>query len=169
MRALTVRQPYAEAIALADTFFLGDWAKLSENRTRAPPIALIGQEIAIHAGKAHLDEDEAITVGKMLFNNLPDQRRVKLVRDAYTKGQWYSRLYEGMGKILCVATLAGVAWSKGELSPQQQRWWKGDCAWKLENVRTLHRPISCRGQLGLWEVPDAELGQLRMQIPARAA
>ncbi len=169
MRGLTVRQPFAEAIALADTFFLGDWAKLSENRSRPPPVDLIGEEIAIHAGKAHIDEDEAVTVGKMLFNKLPDQLRVKLVRDAYTKGQWYHRLIEGQGKILCVATLAGIAWSKDELSPKQQRWWIGDCAWKLENVRTLHRPIACRGQLGLWSLPDDVLGQLRMQVPARAA
>ncbi len=169
LRALTVRQPWAEAISLADDIFLGDWAKLSENRTRPPPVAMIGQEIAIHAGKAALDEDEAVEVGKMLFNKLPDRLRVKLVRDAYTKGQWYYRLHEGMGKILCVATIAGVAWSKAELSPAQQRWWKGDVAWKLKDVRTLHRPISCKGQLGLWEVPDDVLGQLRMQIPARAA
>lgn len=165
MKAITIWQPYAEAIALADDHLLGDWAKRTENRDWSPPVDLFGQEIAIHAAKRDFDEDDAETVGKMLFSGLPDQLRVRLVRDSYTRGQWYARLREGMGKILCVATLVGVAHSPAELSEQQRRWWVGDVGWKLEGIRGLQRPIFIRGQQGLWDVPAAELGQLRMQVP----
>lgn len=49
MHALTIIQPWAWAVAHA--------GKDVENRTWAPPAALIGQDIAIHAGKAPVDEE----------------------------------------------------------------------------------------------------------------
>ncbi len=165
MKGITIWQPWAEAISLADDFLLGDWSKRTENRDWCPPVNLIGQEIAIHAAKRDFDEDDAEVVGKMLFNQMPDQLRARLVRDSYTRGQWYAKLREGMGHILCVATLAGVASSPKELSEQQRRWWVGDYGWRLERVRALPRPVLCRGMQGLWDVPREELGQLRMQIP----
>jgi hypothetical protein len=51
--ALTVKQPWAQAIAR--------FGKDVENRTRRPPARLIGQRIAIHAGRAD-DEMEAMAL-----------------------------------------------------------------------------------------------------------
>jgi hypothetical protein len=54
LRALTVRQPWASAIAYG--------SKRVENRTYAFPRGLAGLMIAIHAGKGH-DPDAALPIG----------------------------------------------------------------------------------------------------------
>lgn len=46
MKALTLLNPWAQAIAY--------WGKDVENRTWAPPASLVGERIAIHAGKLPL-------------------------------------------------------------------------------------------------------------------
>lgn len=162
---ITIHQPFAYAIALGDELLIGALiAKLTENRGWAPPEKYIGADLAIHASKADFDEEEAEEVGHMLFDNLPDERKV-LFEWVFTQGQWFAKLRAGMGKILCVAKLAGVASTRAELDAEQRRWWKGPVGWKLEHVRSLPRPVPCRGKQCLWVVPEYELGQVRQQVP----
>jgi hypothetical protein len=50
LRALTIHQPWAWAIAHA--------GKRIENRTWKPPVSLVGSHLAIHAGKVFSDDGE---------------------------------------------------------------------------------------------------------------
>uniref|UniRef100_UPI003F49AB5A hypothetical protein n=1 Tax=Streptomyces sp. CA-141956 TaxID=3240051 RepID=UPI003F49AB5A len=64
MRALTVRQPYADAIIWG--------AKRCENRSRPLPAAHLGTTILIHAGKEpHASKVTAAHLGR---NHAPDAR-----------------------------------------------------------------------------------------------
>lgn len=164
MKALTIWQPYAVAIQLADTLQLGELGKMVENRDWEPPQQLIGQDIAIHAAKRDFDEDEAREVGHLLFDKLPLEKQ-QLFQYVFTQGQWFSKLRAGMGRILCVAKLEGLASTRAELDQSQRRWWVGDVGWKLTHIRALVRPVLCRGMQGLWDVPKDELAELRKQVP----
>lgn len=143
MRALTVKQPWADAIAHGP--------KRIENRARPIPQAHVGTTILIHAG-AQADRqansfDPGGPYGQMFLN-----LRSKI-------GQ--------RGAIVAVATLASCHQDTGCCRP-----WGFPHAWHwvLEDVRPVpHPPRPVRGQLGLWTVPDDVLAavQRKMYITER--
>ena len=120
MRALTLWQPWASWIIYADKRF--------ENRPWRPPRQIIGQRIAIHAGRRF---DKSATYHGV-------QKYI---------GEW--RL--DRGAIIGSAVVVGVltAGSAGAKDP----WFFGPYGWELEDVRDLQNPIPYRGMLGLWRVP----------------
>lgn len=133
MRALTIRQPWLHAIT--------DLDKRVENRTWRPPYSILGQRIALHAG---------------------------LTADPPGIG-W---IYRISGKIVTerldygaiVATAVVIGWvdssGEGEIHHpalsyiKDNKWFTGPIGWILDNIVKLQEPVSCRGQLGLWKIPE---------------
>lgn len=123
MKALTIKQPWAWAI------FNG---KDCENRTWEPPKDMIGELIAIHAGKGWDDDDSfSSTFIKSLTG--VDVYQIPIT----------------FGAIVGVARIAGVrTLEDGPVSP----WFFGPFGWMLTEQREIE-PIPCRGALGLWNLP----------------
>lgn len=161
MRAITVQQPYAWAIATG--------AKDVENRVRSVPwAAAVGQRVAVHAGKTWYDgaehDSRIIEIGK---------RRARLPGYAAMRAA---------GAVVAVATLAGVHWHTRCPAPPigRQRLvdarptaagypslcsaWAEPGAWHLvwEDTVALPEPVPARGFQGLWSLPaDVELAVAR--------
>lgn len=128
MRALSVRQPWAAAIA-----HLG---KDVENRTRATSHRGL---VAIHAAKADVDD--------------PDYA-LDLIGDIAGCSFRDVLAHDVRGHIVAVADLTGChQCSAGPVcSPWAQ---PGQWHWQLANIRPLPAPIPVqRGWLGLWHLPE---------------
>lgn len=131
MKALTLWQPWSWAIAHA--------GKRIENRTWKPPRWIIGQRIAIHAGKTLdldacelLEYEDGVQLPEMYFHD-PQKAFVQMAVEstAIVKG-W----------------TAGI----GDDHPQH-RWFCGPIGWVFEDVVLAPPLISCRGRQGLWDLP----------------
>lgn len=154
MRAITIQQPYAFAIAVG--------AKPVENRGRSIPWrAAVGERVAIHAGKTWYDGAE--------FDDRFD--------DLLVDGAMPDVPAAALGAVVAVATLAGVHWGGAcRFTPvERQRTvdtesllpvrpglcsaWAEPDAWHLvwQDVRPLLEPVPTRGFQGLWTVPDGVL------------
>jgi len=125
--ALTVWQPWAALIV--------EGPKDVENRRKHPPRFLLGQTIAIHAGKTFDDAAEAFA------------------RSIWPRGGHYPRLstLEARGAIVGVATIADVCppgQSCGDWHVPEQ------FGLMLANRRALQTPVPCRGMPGYWLMPD---------------
>lgn len=122
MKALTLIQPWAWAVER-----LG---KRVENRTWSPPRSVLGQRIAIHAGKK--------------FDSL----------DA----QWLAANFGvreidcAHGAIVATAVLERVVNSADQLTEDQRVWFFGPLGWVLADVQPV-ADVACRGAQGLWEIP----------------
>jgi hypothetical protein len=138
VRVLTVHDPYASAIARG--------LKSVENRKRQPPSTVtIPFEMAIHAS-------------------------VKRPTDALI--HHVSKLWPGLSRKICdgfspghvIAVVDVVGWfpHPGYLSPVG--WVVGPCCWRLENAVALSDPVPCRGQQGLWTLPDGVETRVLEQI-----
>lgn len=125
MKALTLKQPWAWAVAHA--------GKDVENRTWKPPQSVIGQRIAIHAGKAW-DHDGDLTL-------------CRLVDGPYLQGPGTVTY----GAIVAVATVKGVVF--GGIAWFYHWFTGGPYGWFLTDVIALPEPIPCKGAQGLWNVP----------------
>jgi hypothetical protein len=142
MRALTIRQPWASAIVHGP--------KRVENRKRRPPQKAIGQRFAIHAGAA-----------------VPSLQLLLQVQELWPELPWpFLPSQLDLGSVIGVATLEGVVpASEAFFIPQHRGWVTGPWCWMLEGVESIPEPVPCRGQLGLWTLPDdvetRVLGQLR--------
>lgn len=131
MRALSLMQPWATAIAL----------ELKRWETRSWPCALRGQ-ICIHAAKGFpkwakefaQEQAEAYAIRELLPENLP------------------------LGKIVCVADIAGCRQTEiaiRELGELEQGWGdyaEGRYCFRLENIIKLPKPVLVTGALGFWRV-----------------
>lgn len=137
LRALTLKCPWAWAVVTA-------LAKDVENRRWAPPRAMVGRRIAIHAGKG-----PAVDGGKPWAEFLEAidwmGKAGVLGRDPLAPGK-IERMRAGSA-IVALATLGEPVTSSA--SP----WFVGPFGWPLLNVRALRRPVPCSGAQGLWTVP----------------
>lgn len=142
MKALTLKQPWAWAVARA--------GKDVENRTWKPPASIIGQRIAIHAGKTW-DRDGDLAL---------------------------CHLVEGFGHPgpadLTYGAIVAVATVKGFMGPELGaarwilHWFNGaPYAWLLADVITLPEPIPCKGNQGLWTVPPDIEAEIERQINSK--
>lgn len=156
MRALTLWQPWAHAIA-----HLG---KRVENRPWPPPREMIGKRIAIHAGARY----------EVTEWSFPDRVRVPPRSETPLKA------------IVCVATIVGYRDERKRRDRDDARaaqramfdatrrdanvvsvgraqgvdlsrdaWWIGPVGWLLDDVVALGEPVPCSGSLKLWELPVA--------------
>lgn len=125
MKAITLWQPWAWCIAHND--------KRIENRGWAPPARIIGERIAIHAGKK-FDQEVA---DHLLRNGVIVPEEVAL------------------GAFVATAMVTGYATTALDAKRADQSfWWQGPYGWHLEAVVTLPEPLQCKGAQGLWTVPD---------------
>lgn len=138
MKALTLIQPWAWAVAHA--------RKNIENRTWPPPKGIIGQRIAIHAGKKL---DKAVVAHWGRFAGLiPVDVPTEFVA----------------GAVVAVATVGGTFYDRREVPANP--WFSGPIGWHLACVKALQTPIPCRGAQGLWTLPlEVEL-EIRRQLEA---
>lgn len=160
MRGLTVKQPWAYAV-----LHLG---KRVENRPLHPPPYLLGQRIAIHAGKSWARKaldwmrerglvPEALdaTLDKLTLTSSAIVGTALLVGWA-EKGAGYEydaddHKSEGLTREQAIAALDSA-------------WYMGQVALVLDDVRPLAVPVPCRGQLGFWNLPaEVEAAVLRQE------
>jgi len=154
MRAITVQQPWAFAIATG--------AKTVENRTRRTPWHIaVGQQVAIHAGKAW--DSTAVH----------DERLIAAAKAAghlFVVEELDPAAYE-YGAVLAVADVAGVHLGVSRPGGCRCSWnqWAEPGAWHLvlRGVQRLSRPVPSRGYQGLWSLPHDVEAQVRAQ-PAKA-
>lgn len=127
MRALTLWRPWPHSILRGD--------KRIENRPWPCPKALIGQLIAIHAGKKWDAARELDILEELDLDEWPPEA-----------------LAEG---IVGVARVVDVVRTEAELDGMglSAKWFFGPFGWVLADVRALKEPIPIRGAQGLWRVP----------------
>jgi hypothetical protein len=129
LHALTLIQPWAWAIAYA--------GKDVENRSWHPPRWLVGNHLAIHAGKK-IDEES--------IEMLAIELELAVPRPIVT------------GAIVAVARVLGDFESADTLLatrryPGGTPWYvEGAIGWMLDDVVAIE-PVPCRGAQGLWPVP----------------
>lgn len=144
MRALTVRQPYSDAIAFG--------AKRVENRTRPLPRKHIGVPVLLHAGKD--PHDSGITAADLAKATWCDI------------GQWT----DTRSAILAVIRFKGShrcadvhwcckPWGQVETTQHPEVW-----HWEIEHVERLAEPVPATGALSFWTPKDNVLDAVRAQI-----
>ena len=135
MKAITLHQPWASLIA--------DGRKTIETRSWPPPRALVGERIAIHAG-----------------------RKV----DMPLSEKWFPGESVPRGSIVCTARIVEIACVKSGLEPWQTlAWWHGRRVfervpedefgdfslgrylWKLAAVEAVSPVVHVIGRQGLWD------------------
>lgn len=137
--ALTMIQPWATAIVSA--------GKDVENRPWAPPTRVIGTHIAIHAG-AKLD--------RVALGALAARTDLPITFDVASPPVERA--------IVGIARVAGFIRRRGDIYEGDattahagllSRWRDPDALvyWLLDDPIAFERPITCRGQQGLWPLP----------------
>ncbi len=148
LRALTVRQPYAWAIASG--------YKLVENRPR--PLSYRGL-LAIHAAKGfNTDDRDRID---------PVAERAGVLRGTVAEGA------EVRGAVVAVAQLVGMCSEARRYSASRPlacgcgRWAaNGWYHLLLAEVHALPEPVACKGALSLWRLPREAVSAVVAQVPA---
>jgi len=125
MKAISIMQPWLFAICRM--------GKQIENRTWAPSPMLIGQRIALHAGKK---EDDALPV------------------PGYSAGNGAGTF----SSVIAVATLAEIVRTKRRAAELgQERWWvdrPSNVGHLFADIVELPRPvIGVSGSLSYWQLP----------------
>jgi len=154
VKALSLLQPWAWAVVNPAT------RKRVENRTWAPPRAMIGREFLLHASRGggaayHREAAKFIRRASGGAAEVPPRRDLP------------------RGAIVGVARLVGYAsrerdgawegesrWREVVGSP----WFVGPHGWLLSDVRPLPH-VEVAGHLGFFEVPDAALVALTLAAP----
>ena len=134
MKAITVRQPFADAIIQP-----GDKPKRTENRGNALPAQCIGVPVLLHAAKAEF-RNAVLCRGR----DWPDQRGVILGAIRFTG----SHQANTKGPLCC----APWGWPDA---------WHWDIA---TDVVRLDQPVPAVGFLGFWTPDEVALTAVRRQI-----
>lgn len=133
MKAITVKQPWAELIARGD--------KAVENRTWCTKWR---GALAIHAGLQDCESDMAACW----------LARVVTPYQSYSCKQLGVMLYGSRGAIVAVCTLVDCVRLR-HVPARHHVFAVGPWCWILSHVRRVHIP-GVRGRQGLFEVPDIE-------------
>lgn len=137
--ALTVLQPWAWALAKG--------LKPVENRTWAPPVALAGRYLAIHAGK-RIDEE-----GTSSFRTIIREPAVRTRLEAVHGTGELTLAMMPTGAIVAVGRLVGMVTREEQLPPDAAPWFCGPVGWLFADVREIEPAVPCRGAQKLWTVP----------------
>lgn len=135
MRGLTLWQPWAWAV--------GCGLKRVENRSWPPPASMLGQTIAIHAGK-RWDAASAERLADGLVDMFDGSEELPSMP---------SRETAVFGAVIATARIADVVRSDRDVAADQRRWFFGPYGWLLDSVVPVVDPVSCRGYQGLWALP----------------
>jgi hypothetical protein len=139
MKALTILQPFSHLIVTG--------VKWVENRTWKPPENLVGQRIAIHAGKSR-----------------------EMLADGYFEEPGDAERYPDMafGAFEGTALLWGYETDKLIKDGKFDKEWPalrthehvhGPWCWIFKDVIRFIGPVDCPGKQGLWDVPEHVLAE----------
>lgn len=159
-RAITLTCPWGYAFR--------ELGKNIENRTWRPPDALLGQPIAIHAGKA--------PTSARAWEEIEDA--LEGMESAGIKIDWpikVRQLTEQSSAIVVVGTLAGwfrdaSTWKTADkllprLSEIASPWKSEDSyGWIIRDRVVLPTPVPCKGAQGLWTIPQDVREAIGMQL-----
>jgi hypothetical protein len=140
-------------------------AKSVENRSWAPPKALVGTRFAIHAGQ-RFDDESAERIAEM-----------------YQRGPLKENPLAVATGIIGTVTLWGWVHSTESIFPDNRDlldhggrltreqalrvirspWFAGPYGWVLAERQLLRTPVECRGMQKLWRVPDDALVKMKAQ------
>ncbi|MFF9118324.1 hypothetical protein ACF09Y_22440 [Streptomyces massasporeus] len=145
MKALTVRQPYADAIASG--------AKPIENRSKPLPVKYIGVPVLLHAGAAHhasgITAVDLARITGARTHTWPDTRSAILAvirfggfHLADSNAHWCCR-----------------PWGQVPTRVQPEVW-----HWEIREVTCLAEPVPASGALGFWTPDDDVLAAVQRQI-----
>lgn len=180
MLGLTVWQPWASLIVGSpptDGCSGAPPQKAIENRGKRPWPSVVGQRIAIHAGK-HMDRDTLDT-----YYDIFKAKMFGPVVAPYATPKAFPR-----GAIVGVATLEravgplqpsifyetrlddvpAATIASWELDADDLRWFTGPFGWVLCDRQHLPESVPCSGSQGFWTLPDDIERAVTAQI-ARAA
>ena len=138
MKALTLHRPWAGLIAAR--------VKDLENRNWPPPASLIGQRLAIHAGKRWDNEGAGWAWGLLERAGWSDHDLGELFDACEPEG------------IVALVTVGAPVTASA--SP----WFIGRYGWPMLDVVRLPEPIPCRGAQRLWTVPDDVAARVLAQV-----
>ncbi|HEX4954775.1 MAG TPA: hypothetical protein VF017_15390 [Thermoanaerobaculia bacterium] len=134
MNALSITQPWAWAIARG--------GKLLENRDWRPPTWAVGQLLAIHATR----EVDGLAVESLLSHGYAVPAELPT------------------SAVVAIARLTGCTTRRPPVGHPQRRWFMGRYAWQLAGVLALPRPVPCRGQLSVWQLPPEVEARVREEL-----
>lgn len=151
--------------------------KLLENRGWSPPEGLVGERIALHAGRA--------IGGSMGGGNGGSVRAHEWLAPVALEAGWdvdlltrpghfrwrragdpatpWQEVRIPLGAIVCTVRLTASTTSS------TRKWaMRGQVHWEVDDVRILRRPILCGGKQGLWDVPAEHAADLEDTLPVDA-
>ena len=157
MKAISLTQPWASLIAFGEK----RWETRSWSTTYRGEIA-----IAASAGFG--------PIGKTGFRLLCMEHPFDKVLARHARG---GQVELPLGKIVAVARVVRVVrteewkflWRTEKITAAEHEGSFGGYepnrfAWELEDVRTLARPVPCKGALSLWDVPSDVEREVRAQL-----
>lgn len=145
MRALTIWQPWASAVATCH--------RPLENRPWPPPRNLIGRPFALHAGK-RWDDDATLCRNLGIDDSLLESRGAVIC-------------IATIDRVIIPDALPGTAEHVDTLTAEERRWYSGAYGWIFRDVLRLREPVPCRGFQHLWTLPPAIEAAVVTQIPTR--
>lgn len=158
MKALTLMQPWASAVLV-----LG---KDVENRPWSPSDSMVGQRIAIHAGKKFDDCDVWGLLAKQ-----PTWQREAISNAICVRGAILGTV-ELVGWVRFPTAgrrLSSVGLNEDQVAGVVASRWRAQeapCAWLLREPRVLPEPIPWGGALSLWNVPPHIEAQVNASLRA---
>jgi len=152
MHALSIRQPWATAIALG--------LKDIENRTWPPYDGAIGQLVALHAART-IDDAGAPRCRQLALRTF--HQRGQQPHFPFTTADVNPVTYP-TGCIIAVARLVRV------ITDSKSPWFEKDhYGWVFEDPTPI-RPIQTSGRLGLWQLPpgvESEILRRMAEVQAK--
>lgn len=140
LKALTLIRPWDEPVV--------EGVKTFENRTWIPPEIILGQHIAIHAGKKY--DREAAGEIEELFGLLPmyesDRVRAGAVVGVVKVVGYVQVKPQGIGY-----TFPPIDQVEADVIFQNE-WLSGPYGWMLADAVSI-APVKCKGSQGLWTLP----------------
>ena len=155
LSAVTLHQPWASLILVL--------AKPFETRSWAPPKALVGRRIGVHAGLRLVRDlppetaaGVAAALGADWTGTLP---RGRLICTATLEGAWRTGPGLGGGTRALVETLPGSPDLASFREDPFGDYAEGRWIWRLKDVRAIEPAPALRGLQRVWKVP-AEIARL---------
>ena len=134
MRALTVRQPYADAIAFG--------TKRIENRTKPLPPKYIGVPVLLHAAKELHDSGiTALDLYKVTSDPIHEWQDTRSAILAVIR-------FKGSHRCADVHWCCRP-WGQVETTTTPEVW-----HWEIDEVIRIGKPVPASGALGFWTVPE---------------
>jgi hypothetical protein len=167
MKALTIYPEFAWAIV--------NLGKDVENRPWMFPEKMIGQDIAIHAGKLFDGrksfQAEIDGIHNVMFMAKSEGWNCSWGIGAFCAFRRNKDVFALDAKEVPRGAVVGVATLTGAIGPRecvgvQSRPWAvpGQHVWLLDNVRKLEKPVACRGYQKLWDLAVDDEAQVLDQL-----